>query len=129
MISIVEPSSEHLLCNVCNMKATKELWFTNNIVNSGTVIHICNKCAHDLKIYLDNMELHSATKQFFYTPLCPRGYSDCVCDPAYIHFMHPDWYEAMYGDKSPEEVVRETCQKRVDEDTDGKFYCYDNEDK
>lgn len=28
-----------------------------------------------------------------YVPTCPHGYSDCVCDPAYIRRYHPDWWK------------------------------------
>ena len=44
-----------------------------------------------------------------YIPVCPRGYVDCVCDPAYIQFYHPDWYKELYGDKTPEEAA-EKCR-------------------
>ena len=40
-----------------------------------------------------------------YKPLCPRGYDDCVWDPAYIFFNYPDWYKKLYGDLSPEEAI------------------------
>lgn len=33
-----------------------------------------------------------------YTPVCPRGYTDCVYDPAYIKFSSPEWYKELYGD-------------------------------
>ena len=57
-----------------------------------------------------------------YIPLCPQGYDDCVMDPAYIKFHHPEWYKKLYGDMTPEEVVAENC------DPDDE-YCYDDEDK
>ena len=60
-----------------------------------------------------------------YVPLCPFGATDCVCDPAYIHYAHPEWYKSMYGDKTPEEVANETCATKGD-----RFpHCYDDEDK
>lgn len=27
-----------------------------------------------------------------YTPSCPHGFVDCVCDPAYIRYYYPDWW-------------------------------------
>jgi hypothetical protein len=33
-----------------------------------------------------------------------------------------------YGDATPEEAIKE-CIKRVQEDPDEKYYCYDDEDK
>lgn len=66
-----------------------------------------------------------------YTPVCPRGYTDCVCDPAYIKFRHPEWYNKLYGDKTPEEAAHERggCFDRLKEDPEEKYYCYDDEDK
>lgn len=66
-----------------------------------------------------------------YKPVCPRGYTDCVCDPAYIKYHHPEWYKEMYGDLSPEEAARieDSCYDRFREDPDEKYYCYDDEDK
>ena len=63
-----------------------------------------------------------------YTPTCPRGYTDCVCDPAYIKFNHSDWYKKLYGDKTPEEASYE-CQELMKKDPNEEYYCYDNEDK
>ena len=57
-----------------------------------------------------------------YIPTCPQGYCDCVYDPAYIKFYHPEWYEKQYEDMTPEEVAKKHCDK---EDK----YCYDDEDK
>ena len=66
-----------------------------------------------------------------YKPVCPRGYTDCVCDPAYIKYHHPEWYKEMYGDLSPEEAARteDSCYDRFRKDPDEKYYCYDDEDK
>ena len=63
-----------------------------------------------------------------YEPVCPRGYIDCVCDPAYIKFHHPEWYAEMYGDKTPYEAA-EGCRQKVADDPDEEFFCYDDEDK
>ena len=56
----------------------------------------CYKCVSDKSLcsqYRDTPEvqkiLASLPKQSFflnYAPVCPRGYTDCVYDPAYIHF-------------------------------------------
>jgi len=63
-----------------------------------------------------------------YIPTCPRGYTDCVNDPAYIKYYHSGWYKEIYGDKTPEEAA-ERCRKLVEEDPDMDYYCYDDEDK
>lgn len=57
-----------------------------------------------------------------YVPVCPKGYKDCVCDPAYIKYYHSKWYTEMYGDKPPEDVAKESCDLNDE-------YCYDDEDK
>ena len=98
----------------------------------------CNKCVSDKSLCSqcrDNPEvqkiLASLPKQSFfmnYAPVCPRGYLDCVCDPAYIKYYHPEWYAKMHGDKTPEEVA-EKCRQKVIEDPDEENYCYDDEDK
>jgi hypothetical protein len=66
-----------------------------------------------------------------YKPVCPRGYTDCVYDPAYIKHHHPEWYADLYGDKTPEEAIHEEgeCYDRVRDDPEMKLYCYDDEDK
>lgn len=76
----------------------------------------------------DHAALHAGKD---YTPTCPRGYVDCVHDPAYIKHHHPDWYAKLYGDKTPEEAAHEEngCFDRATEDPDEEYYCYDDEDK
>ena len=98
----------------------------------------CNKCVSDKSLCSQcrgNPEvqkiLASLPKQSFfmnYVPVCPRGYLDCVCDPAYIKYYHPEWYAKMHGDKTPEEAT-EKCRQKVIEDPDEENYCYDDEDK
>lgn len=56
-----------------------------------------------------------------YKPICPKGYTDCINDPAYIKYYYPDWYTEMYRDKAPEEVAITNCSN--------KRCFYDNEDK
>ena len=67
-------------------------------------------------------------KKLYYTPTCPRGYGDCIYDPAYIKATNPDWYRELYGDVPVSEAVKE-CIKRVEEDPNEEEYCYDDEDK
>jgi hypothetical protein len=74
-------------------------------------------------------EMKKEKKYNEYTPTCPRGYEDCVNDPAYIHCKHPGWYREMYGDLTPEQVSEKSCKLKVEDDPDEKFYCYDDEDK
>ena len=98
----------------------------------------CDKCVSDKSLCShcrDNPEvqkiLASLPKLSFfmnYVPVCPRGYLDCVYDPAYIHFHYPDWYKELYGDKTPEEAA-EKCRQKMFEDPDEENYCYDDEDK
>lgn len=79
---------------------------------------LCEKCK-------DNPKYSDYPKTSYYSeykPVCPQGYTDCVCDPAYIKCYHPEWYKDMYGDKAPEEVVKTECDVH-DKD------CYDDEDK
>lgn len=64
-----------------------------------------------------------------YIPTCPRGYMNCVYDPAYIKYNCPDWYKELYGDMTPEQASEQSCAEKVREDPDEEYYCYDNEDK
>lgn len=66
-----------------------------------------------------------------YVPVCPRGYADCVRDPAYIKHYYPEWYKKLYGDMTPLDAiwVENGCMKRFEEDPNEKDYCYDDEDK
>lgn len=64
-----------------------------------------------------------------YVPTCPRGYIDCIHDPAYIKAHHPEYYQNLYGDLTPEQASMKSCQKRVKEDPNEEYYCYDDEDK
>lgn len=70
-------------------------------------------------------------KETWYKPTCPRGYRDCISDPAYIKANHSEWYKEMYGDLEPEEVIKleGNCLQRVKEDPNEEYYCYDDEDK
>lgn len=58
-----------------------------------------------------------------YIPVCPKGYDDCVNDPAYIKHHHSEWYKKLYGDLTPEEVIK-TKNSCNDDDC-----YYDDEDK
>jgi hypothetical protein len=68
-----------------------------------------------------------------YTPVCPRGYVDCIHDPAYIKHTAPDWYKELYGDLTPAEAIhtRGDCYDLFKEDPnmDSHCYRYDDEDK
>lgn len=95
---------------------------------------VCEKCvaSKDLcKDCRDNPIFKKVprTSNFMaYVPTCPREYTDCVSDPAYIKFYHPDWYKRLYGDKTPYEAAEE-CRQAVIDDPDERYYCYDDEDK
>jgi hypothetical protein len=84
---------------------------------------ICQKCSDNPNYKC----LHS--QKMLYKPTCPRGYSDCINDPAYIRYCYPDWYRELYKDLTPEQASMKSCQERVKEDPDEMYYCYDDEDK
>ena len=94
----------------------------------------CDKCVAD-KSLCDNCrdnpkyaDYPKFSKFMAYIPVCPAGYIDCVYDPAYIKYYNPEWYNEMWGDKTPEEVVVNSCKDL--EFIEG-IYCdhYDDEDK
>ena len=97
----------------------------------------CERCVTDKSKCVncpDNPEYkHIERYSLFqaYIPVCPRGYTDCVCDPAYIKFHHPKWYKELYGNTTPEEAIKTEggCLDRVAEDPNEEFFCYDDEDK
>ena len=66
-----------------------------------------------------------------YTPVCPRGYLDCVYDPAYIRFHYPEWYATLYGSLKPTEAIllKGECMEKMKKDPKERFHCYDDEDK
>lgn len=66
-----------------------------------------------------------------YNPVCPRGFTDCVYDPAYIYLYHNDWYHKLYGNISPEFAiyVENGCMESFLADPEMNYYCYDDEDK
>ena len=89
---------------------------------------ICKKCIMDRELcinckdnpiykYVPTISLYKE-----YKPTCPQGYTDCVCDPAYIKYYNPDWYKKLYGDMSPEDAAKKYCSPT-------NPYCYDDEDK
>lgn len=61
-----------------------------------------------------------------YNPTCPIGYTDCVCDPAYIKHHYPEWYKELYGELTLEEAAKTSCNPDLEDE-----YCehYDDEDK
>lgn len=83
---------------------------------------ICEKCRENPKYA--NYPRHSYFQE--YKPVCPKGYDDCIYDPAYIKHEYPNWYKELYGDLSPEEAVltKKGCMEEGE-------YCeyYDDEDK
>lgn len=104
----------------------------NTLVSIGIVKRALEKYAgkNQIVFIMDFIEQETKERPAYmheaetaYTPTCPRGYTDCICDPAYIKYNYPEWYAELYGDMSPEEAA-EDCRQR-DED----YYCYDDEDK
>ena len=84
----------------------------------------CEHCKDNPKF----KDVPKTSKFMAYLPTCPRGYKDCIGDPAYIKFHHPEWYKELYGDKTPYDAAEE-CRQAVADDPDEEYYCYDNEDK
>ena len=109
------------------------------VVSIGDVdfdIENVEDCDAIVRIYLkdSNKKEEEKTREVAgkkYIPVCPRGYDDCVWDPAYIQCFYPDWYKELYGDKTPTEAIatENDCLDKVKEDPDEEFYCYDDEDK
>ena len=88
----------------------------------------CSECRDNPEVQKILASLPQQSCFMYYKPVCPRGYVDCVYDPAYIKYHYPDWYKKLYGDKTPEEAA-EKCRQKVIEDPDEENYCYDDEDK
>ena len=102
---------------------------------------LCESCVAD-KSLCSNCKDHPIVKRILlslpkqsyfqeYKPVCPRGYEDCISDPAYIKYHYPNWYKELYGDLSPEEAIYEPggCYDAFINDPDEEKYCYDDEDK
>lgn len=94
----------------------------------------CDTCITDKSKCIncsENPKYPKHSQYAAYIPVCPRGYTDCIGDPAYIKYKYPDWYKSLYGDLSPEEAIKieDGCLDKVKEDPDEKYYCYDDEDK
>lgn len=91
------------------------------LLNDGDFIHTrCKVCKYNRGCTMTEKECVEGVmlglrydEDKDYVPLCPIGYTDCICDPAYIKYYHPEWYKELHGDKSPEEVVKETCCKKI----------------
>jgi hypothetical protein len=95
----------------------------------------CDVCATDKSrciecrenpVYAD-VPTHSLFQA--YVPTCPRGYTDCINDTAYLKVYHPNYYHDLYGDLTPEQASAQSCSKLVLADPDERHYCYDDEDK
>lgn len=56
-----------------------------------------------------------------YRPTCPYGYTDCISDPAYIRWNHPEWWEEL---GMPTECE---CADEYEEGCSCRYY--DDEDK
>lgn len=91
----------------------------------------CSQCRDNPEVQKILASLPKQSCFMAYVPVCPRGYVDCVCDPAYIQFYHPEWYKKMHGDKTPLEALwaENGCMDSFINDPDEKYYCYDDEDK
>lgn len=90
---------------------------------------MCNSCVNFGKYCdscLKNPNFSHLTDYFkAYNFTCRFGYEDCIHDPAYIKCHYPDWYQSLYGNKTPEEASLDpegcaNCKNGED---------YDDEDK
>ena len=92
---------------------------------------LCDNCRDNPIVQKILRSLPKESYYSTYNPVCPRGYMECVYDPAYIQFYHSDWYKELYGDLTPEEAihVKNGCWDRFQKDPDEHYYCYDEEDK
>ena len=91
----------------------------------------CTECIN-FPIYQEVLAKLPKKSYYMYNiPVCPRGYVDCVYDPGYIKFFHPEWYKELYGDMTPEEAIykKDGCHEKYLNDPNEEYYCYDNEDK
>lgn len=98
-------------------------------VNKDTIM--CLNCRDSDQVQKILAALPKTSNFQLYKPLCPRGYVDCVYDPAYIKFSSPEWYTELYGDMTPEEALYRSggCFERFVNDPEERYYCYDDEDK
>ena len=91
----------------------------------------CQDCRNNPEVQKILMSLPKHNLFTAYVPVCPRGFDDCIHDPAYILYYYPDWYKELYEDKTPLEAlwVENGCMASVERDPEMKYYCYDDEDK
>lgn len=91
----------------------------------------CTDCRDNPIVQTVLKSLPSQSHFQYYNPVCPRGFTDCVSDPAYIKYHYPDWYKELYGDKTPEEAIYagNGCWDSFQRDPEMNYYCYDDEDK
>ena len=92
---------------------------------------LCHNCYDSPEVQKILMSLPKHSHFLEYAPVCPRGFTDCISDPAYILYYYPSWYKELYGDKTPLEAlwVENGCMASVERDPEMKYYCYDDEDK
>jgi hypothetical protein len=94
--------------------------------------NMCGQCRDNPEVQKILASLPKSSHFIPYVPICPRGFVDCVWDPAYILYTDPDWYKELYGDKTPLEAlwVDGGCMEKIEKDHKmEKYYCYDDEDK
>lgn len=91
----------------------------------------CSECRDNPEVQKILASLPKGSCFMAYVPVCPRGYVDCIRDPAYLLFHYPDWYKKLYGNKTPLEAiwVENGCMDSYINDPDEEYYCYDDEDK
>ena len=95
-------------------------------INKNT--ELCNDC-YDHPIVQQILKSFPKRSYFqFYKTVCPYGITDCIYDPGYIKAFYPEDYAEDYGDKDPEEVIKENgCLKNYKASPECLYY--DNEDK
>jgi hypothetical protein len=107
--------------------STAQMVLLEDLGRSGYIKY----CFDYMKNKLTRAIIEKKHESMPYTPVCPRGYDDCVRDPAYIKHHYPDWYKELYHDLPPEKAiyVHNGCYDHMQEDPNEEHYCYDDEDK
>jgi hypothetical protein len=139
LISLAQPYE--LTISTCSLKTVPAITFylEKDGLKTAQIIHLedlgnsglVKCCFESMKWKLENAIKERKHESMPYKPVCPRGYDDCVRDPAYIQHHYPDWYKELYHNLPPEKAIymHYGCYDRMQEDPNEEYYCYDDEDK
>lgn len=75
-------------------------------------MYCCDNCVRDRKLCLEcrdnpiykDVPTRSLYKE--YISVCPLEAENCIYDPAYTYKYYLEYYKHLYGDMTPEEVVK-----------------------